>query len=181
MKICSKCNETKPKSAFSKHADRRDGLQDRCKCCIAESYTTNAAKISIQKADYYAANKAKINARQSRYRAANRLSESARCAAWAKANPEAIRIFSHNRRARIRADGGKLSKGLIPRLFALQKGRCSCCGLPLGADYHMDHIMPLTLGGSNTDDNIQLLRATCNQQKSAAHPVDFMQERGFLL
>lgn len=45
----------------------------------------------------------------------------------------------------------------------------------------MDHIVPLALGGSNTDGNIQLLRATCNQQKHAKHPVVFMQERGFLL
>jgi len=36
-------------------------------------------------------------------------------------------------------------------------------------------------GGSNTDDNMQLLRKLCNLQKHAKHPVDFMQERGFLL
>lgn len=35
--------------------------------------------------------------------------------------------------------------------------------------------------GTNTDDNIQLLRKLCNLQKSAKHPVDFMQQRGFLL
>jgi 5-methylcytosine-specific restriction endonuclease McrA len=53
--------------------------------------------------------------------------------------------------------------------------------LPLGDNYHIDHIMPLALGGSNTDDNIQLLRQRCNNQKCAKHPVDFMQSRGFLL
>lgn len=57
----------------------------------------------------------------------------------------------------------------------------TCCGLPLGDNYHIDHIMPLALGGSNTDDNIQLLRQRCNNQKCAKHPVDFMQSRGFLL
>jgi len=41
--------------------------------------------------------------------------------------------------------------------------------------------MPLALGGANADDNIQLLRSTCNQQKHAKHPVDFMQQKGFLL
>jgi 5-methylcytosine-specific restriction endonuclease McrA len=45
----------------------------------------------------------------------------------------------------------------------------------------MDHIIPLALGGTNTDDNIQLLRAKCNKQKGAKHPIDFMQQRGFLL
>ena len=52
---------------------------------------------------------------------------------------------------------------------------------PLGNDYHLDHINPLALGGSKTDEKIQLLRATCNLQKNAKHPVDFMQSRGFLL
>lgn len=70
---------------------------------------------------------------------------------------------------------------IAERLFKLQRGKCACCKQPLGDDYHMDHIMPLSLGGSNTDDNIQLLRAKCNQQKSAKHPVDFMQQRGFLI
>jgi 5-methylcytosine-specific restriction endonuclease McrA len=45
----------------------------------------------------------------------------------------------------------------------------------------MDHIVPLISGGTNTDDNIQLMRSRCNQQKSAKHPIDFMQSRGFLL
>jgi 5-methylcytosine-specific restriction endonuclease McrA len=77
--------------------------------------------------------------------------------------------------------GGKLSSKLAARLFVLQKGKCACCLQPLGDDYHIDHIMPLALGGTNTDDNIQLLRAKCNLQKNAKHPVDFMQQRGFLL
>lgn len=95
-------------------------------------------------------------------------------------NPEKVRLKCANRRARKRA-GGKLSKGIVERLLKLQRGKCVCCGRNLGNDYHIDHIIPLALGGSNTDDNIQLLRAECNIQKSAKHPVDFMQQRGFLI
>jgi 5-methylcytosine-specific restriction endonuclease McrA len=101
--------------------------------------------------------------------------------AWAKANPEVNRIKAQNRRALKRVNGGKLSKGLAEKLFKLQKGKCPCCHQPLGENYHLDHIVPLALGGSNTDDNIQLLRSSCNNQKSAKHPIDFMQQRGFLL
>ncbi len=36
-------------------------------------------------------------------------------------------------------------------------------------------------GGANIDGNIQLLTGLCNRQKHTKHPVDFMQERGFLL
>ena len=101
--------------------------------------------------------------------------------AWQAANPEKCRITAQNKRARKRENGGKLSQGLAGRLFKLQRGKCACCGLPLGSNYHLDHIMPLALGGPNTDDNIQLLRQRCNNQKHSKHPVDFMQERGFLL
>lgn len=87
----------------------------------------------------------------------------------------------HNRRARKRSSGGVISPGLARKLFKLQSGKCACCGLSLGGDYHMDHIMPIAMGGPNEDRNIQLLRAACNIQKTAKHPVDFMQSRGFLL
>lgn len=100
---------------------------------------------------------------------------------WTRANPEARRVFSNNRRARKIAAGGQLSKGLALKLFALQRGKCACCGLALGKNYHLDHIVPLALNGSNTDDNMQLLTQRCNNQKSAKDPILFMQSRGFLL
>jgi hypothetical protein len=100
---------------------------------------------------------------------------------YAAKNAESRRIWQQNRRARQLKNGDKLSKGLAQKLFKLQKGKCPCCKQLLGDDYHLDHIVPLALGGSNTDDNIQLLRATCNNQKSAKHPIDFMQQKGFLL
>ena len=85
------------------------------------------------------------------------------------------------RKIRILSNKGVLTNGLTAKLFVLQKGLCPCCAQPLGDNYHLDHIMPLALGGSNTDDNIQLLRQRCNRQKHAKHPIDFMQSRGFLL
>lgn len=97
------------------------------------------------------------------------------------ANPESVRIHHANRRARKKAVGGRLSRGLAKKLFTLQKGVCPCCKQPLGSDAQLDHKMPIALGGTNTDDNIQLLRKRCNIQKGAKHPVDFMQSRGFLL
>lgn len=99
--------------------------------------------------------------------------------AWKLDNPEANRIIHQNRRSR--SNGGALSKGLINQLFKLQRGKCPCCSKPLGDDYHLDHKMPLALGGLNTDDNMQLLRAVCNMQKHSKHPIDFMQSKGFLL
>ena len=99
---------------------------------------------------------------------------------WEILHETAIRN-NHNRRARMLEVGGKLSSGLSGRLFKLQRGKCACCKLPLGDDYHLDHIIPIDLGGANEDWNIQLLRAKCNCQKHNTHPIDFMQSKGFLL
>lgn len=100
---------------------------------------------------------------------------------WYSDHPEVRQARRHTYRARKQNNGGVLSTHIGPTLFKLQKGKCPCCGLPLGVDYQLDHKMPLALGGANEDWNMQLLRKLCNMQKSAKHPVDFMKSRGFLL
>lgn len=149
-----------------RHAAWAKGNLEKIKATDAAYYTANKEKIKSDSAAYYLDNLEKVKARQ---------------AIWKKQNPDSRRIHSTNRRAIKRASGGKLCNGLSEKLFKLQRGKCACCNQPLGNDFHLDHIMPLVLGGKNTDDNIQLLRATCNLQKHAKHPIDFMQSRGFLL
>lgn len=181
MKKCKKCGETKPIAEFSKDAKARDGMQSSCKACAAAYYVANREKLRSANAKWQAENPKKRGVSIAKYRAANSVKLKSAAAKWWEANADKRRIYEHNRRASKREVGGKLSKGLSERLFKLQRGKCACCGLPLGDDYHLDHIMPLALGGVNADTNMQLLRQSCNNQKYAKHPVDFMQSRGFLL
>lgn len=181
-KRCTKCGENKPLTDFYKDSQKSDGLAYRCKDCVksivAKWNADHPGRAKERTAKYRAENPDKVKEADAKWRAAN----PDYSAKWAAAHPEAVRIRNQNSRARKRAAGGKLSKGLADKLFRLQKGKCACgCKQNLGTDYHLDHIMPLALGGSNTDNNIQLLRAECNLQKNAKHPVDFMQIRGFLL
>lgn len=97
---------------------------------------------------------------------------------WRAANPHARSLHEQNRRSKA---VGKLSRGIREKLFEIQRGKCACCKLSLGPTYHLDHIMPLALGGKNVDANMQLLRSICNMKKHAKHPIDYMQEKGFLL
>ena len=173
--------------------------------------TANVDRIKKTKSIYYEKNKEEIAKKTESWRSNNpekvkKYNDKAyekdcetikkRSAIWAINNPEKIKsssakfrkdhpdlriIWESNRRARKRASGGKLSEGITEKLFKLQKGKCACCKQKLGDDYHLDHVMPLALGGSNTDENMQLLRSECNLKKNAKHPVDFMQSRGFLL
>lgn len=167
-----------------------------CKPCSKASSAVyraeNREKVNAQIYAWNARNREKVNARTAAwklknpekiraYTEANSEKLKAQAIAWRKANRKSVRIFKQNRRARKLANGGTLSKGLAAKLFKLQQGKCPCCHQPLGDDYHLDHIVPIALGGSNTDENIQLLRKRCNSQKSAKHPIDFMQQKGFLL
>jgi len=142
----------------------RQRWKDKNKNAGSEYYAKNSTKIKQKVKEWYLANKQKA----SEYKKA-----------YFKANPE-VRPNCKAKR-RLRGGSGKLTYGVIPKLYKLQKGLCPCCKQPLGNDYHVDHIVPLALGGKNEDRNIQLLRGSCNMQKHAKHPIDFMQERGFLL
>lgn len=202
MKCCKKCGELKPPSEFYKHISTRDRLRAECKSCsslacakraavnpevararAADWYAKNHDRALKSRAQWAAKNKDRVRASKSKWRAANPEKMQACRDKWATENPERARnqqrINNRNRKSRLAT--GRLSAGIIAKLLLLQRGKCACCGKPLGNKYHLDHIMPLALGGTNTDDNIQLLRQECNQQKSAKHPVDFMQQKGFLI
>lgn len=200
MKTCKNCGVSKPINCFGKDSHNKDGLKYDCKDCrnakaakyraenpdnVRDAYTkwqsANPDKLRDKRAKYYAENKNKMCAAISAWKSANKEKMHGYYIKWKSSNPDKLREYYQNSRAKRRAAGGKLSSGLEERLFKLQRGKCACCGKPLGDDYHLDHIMPIAIGGTNTDDNIQLLRAECNHQKHAKHPVDFMRQRGFLL
>lgn len=106
----------------------------------------------------------------------------AEVAKWAAERDRKLRhqkmVARQNRRAKER--GGKLSLGLQGRLWALQRGRCAVCRGRM-TSFHLDHVIPLALGGPNVDQNIQLLCPPCNIRKRDIHPVEFMQRVGYLL
>ena len=54
------------------------------------------------------------------------------------------------------------------RLEEQQRWRCAVCGLPLTRDIapHVDHVIPISLGGANEPANLQLLCRDCNLGKS---------------
>jgi 5-methylcytosine-specific restriction endonuclease McrA len=146
----------------------------------AAYYQSNREKLDARSDAWRKANPEKVRARKAKWNKSNFEEVKVRRSAWNNANPEALRIYGHNKRAGQRENGGKLSKGLPEKLLTLQRGKCACCKIKLDK-YHLDHMMPLALGGANSDENIQLLCPPCNMQKHTKHPIDFMQQRGFLI
>ncbi len=92
-------------------------------------------------------------------------------------DPSIERIKSATRKALKLGNGGVLSKNIVQLLLEAQKGLCACCQVPLNGVFHLDHIMPLSLGGRNDDSNVQLLLPRCNLQKFDSHPEKFLARR----
>ena len=99
---------------------------------------------------------------------------------WKASNKSKLRIYSQNRRKLARSGGTKLSTDIASRLLVLQRGQCAICRISM-TKYHLDHIVPIALGGPHVDENIQLLCPSCNLRKAKKHPVEFMQSLGKLL
>lgn len=154
--------------------------QDRNKARARKRYWENPAYLSQWAKD----NKDLCRDARRRHYSKNKEKIRQKSKDWDRKNPdkfkERMQRSANARRARLAGVGGKLSKGIVQKLLMLQKGKCAYCATVLHK-HHLDHIIPLALGGKNTDDNVQLLCPPCNMSKGAKHPIDYMQSKGFLL
>jgi 5-methylcytosine-specific restriction endonuclease McrA len=102
-------------------------------------------------------------------------------ASWHARNPGGRVLHEMARRARKKGAGGSHTVAQIIDLAERQNHQCVYCKCSIAKIRHIDHRMPLALGGSNGIENIQLLCPSCNHRKQAKDPLKFAQELGILL
>ncbi|WP_338928357.1 HNH endonuclease signature motif containing protein [Roseomonas mucosa] len=119
---------------------------------------------------YRLRNAEKVRIRQERWHLLNPGANAERARRWAKENQDKVLQYSRIKRARRRGAEGTHTAADIANLFAAQHGFCNNCACSIQGGYHVDHIMPLKLGGRNDVSNLQLLCAPCNMRKHAKHP-----------
>lgn len=90
---------------------------------------------------------------------------------WAQENPDKRRAAFGRRRGRILDAGGSFTSADIEAIRIAQGNRCYICHKKL-KKYHIDHFIPLALGGTNEPGNLRLACPKCNTSKSDKHPHD---------
>lgn len=84
---------------------------------------------------------------------------------WYQKNKETAFALVAKRRAQRVNAGGSYTADDVYELLAKQRVKCNLCGTSIGKQFHRDHIIPLSKGGTNYISNIQLLCPTCNLKK----------------
>lgn len=181
QKRCSKCGVEKPLSEFYLNRRAKDGHQYKCKVChkkVANDYVRRNSKAQTEKTnawrrrnrDRYLArrrvnrDKDRANASYRAWYERNRDRENKRAREFIRAHLEQSRIRGHRRRARIAGNGGSYTQSDWDQLCAQYNYRCLRCGeeKPLT----VDHVLPISLGGTNDISNLQPLCKSCNSSKN---------------
>lgn len=197
-KTCTGCNKTKPVSSFHRDKSKSDGLTPRCKDCKKEYrckyyartskqsreysrryFQKNQTAIKVYMAQYRKENAEHIIQRVKQYQRENHEHVSEMQKRWHENNPERSRENSrrrnHRRRAREREAPGNFSADDITAMLIEQGGSCVYCGVGIVDNFHIDHITPLSRGGSNYPDNLQLLCPPCNLSKHNKTHKEFLE------
>lgn len=188
-KKCTMCKQVRPVSEFYKDTTRSSGCYSRCKKC----HNRTTKKWKENNADYFkqinknwkkthprqhaqhnkkwaSENPAKIQAMNKDWR--NRNPEYG--SNWRKNNLDKIRNYALVRKARLVGNGGELTTEEWRTILDFYGYRCLRCGRT-DVKLTIDHILPISLGGTHTIDNVQPLCGPCNSGKRDKH-IDYRKE-----
>ncbi len=171
IQICSICGKTSEEVSFTKGTRR-------CKSCNStylEKYYKRNRNIIITRANKWIKDNPEKSAQHRRtsykrhrkrileagkkWREENKDRMAKLKKEWRHKNPIRFKAYAHKRREAIKAP---LSGDDVQRMFVLYP---FCLACSAEKDLEIDHIVPLSRGGTNEFENLQVLCGHCNRSK----------------
>lgn len=173
-KECSKCRRTLPRTMFHQGKKQPDGLQAYCKDCVRGVYdsrgeyfveykTRPEVRERTRAGSKSPAGKAAAKASQQAYRRKHPTSARDRHRTYLQQHPEKNQEYCNRHRTRKLANGGDFTAAAWATLCAQYDYHCLACGRR--TELTVDHVVPVSRGGSNDISNIQPLCQSCNSSK----------------
>lgn len=198
-KVCKRCHSWKPLDQYHPRKDGKFGRNARCKDCQNEYLRTlrdrDRDHYREQARGYYAADTEKHLAHGRSWKERNPDKIKAYSKQKYEANPEEMRRRSRqfridnaelcrekDRQRRVREHGCKVEMGLhewekIKKAFGY---RCAYCGCK-PEKLTQDHVIPLSMKGSHSIDNVVPACKTCNDKKRNNPAPPFVVQPNFAL
>jgi 5-methylcytosine-specific restriction endonuclease McrA len=159
------------------YADNKDEFLAKCR----KYYRDNHEASLLRMAEFRKRNPQK----RKEYYAKNREAALSYRKVYAIRNREKVNEYLRRRRAFKNSADGFHTSNEVKILFIKQGGHCAACNSKLivsgPCKYHIDHIVPLSKGGSDWISNIQLLCRFCNCSKKDKLPHEWAKARGPLI
>lgn len=166
-KRCACCKTDKPYEEFGKNSRMADGYHHYCKQCksaAAKKYKSGKGK---ETAKAWAAANVEKRREQDRNREVTPPRKAAKLR-WAKNNPEYFAADRAYRRT-LERDLPEFDRWVLWEARKLAALREEMTGMP----WHVDHVVPVTKGGTSRYQNIQVVPASWNIKKSNRHTNRF--------
>lgn len=186
MKICTKCRQEFPPTGEHFYRDPRlkSGLRGMCKTChdalSSRYYSQNKEKVLDWHRQYHMGHREEHNARMSQYQQTpqGRIAHNAANQRYSQTERgKLIRISrEHKRRARKYANGGSFTPEQFQEQIKRQKHRCYYCRkrhLKRDFPWQVEHVVPVSRGGTNNIDNIVAACSICNLRKRDRLPHEW--------
>lgn len=180
MKTCKKCNQQKEDCEFrpQRHTCRECERKytrsyyaanyDHCIDYARKRHTERRAIEREYQGEYRKLNRDKVLRYNRQYDREHRDARREYMGAFREAHRDLMRLYESKRRAKL--NGGELTEAEWLEVVGQYGGACLRCGSQ--SNITIDHIIPISRGGTHTKDNVQPLCKKCNSSKHD-NTIDF--------